>query len=138
MSDATKVDERVDKHLAQFQQALSLAETMRDRLEKPSPMPYGYALRVLRPRHVRRPPQAERFARRVRGRLSKGIRPILTLRFSDGYLRGRYNPRHPYRQRAGGLLRFRRNNPEGAVLEQGMQFLTSKPQSSAGDTAKSS
>jgi hypothetical protein len=113
MSDATKVDARVDKHLAQFQQALSLAETMGDRLEKPSPMPYGYPLRVLHPRHVRHPRQAERFARRARGRLSNGIPPILTLRLSDGYLRGPHNPRHPYRDRAGGLLRFRRNDPEG-------------------------
>ncbi len=138
MSYATRVDEWVGKHVPLFQQELSLAKTMRDCLEKPCPMPYGYPLRVWCPRYVRRSPQAKRFVPRVRGRLSNGIPPMLRLRLSDGYVLGLYNPRNPYRKRVGGFLRFRRNNPEGSLLEHGMHFLTFKPQWSAEDTAESS
>ena len=136
MSYANKVDEWVGKHVAQFQQELSLAKTMRDCLETPCPMPYGYPLRVWCPRYVRRSPQAKRFVPRVRGRLRNGIPPILSLRLSDGYVLGLYNPRDSSRKSIGGLLGFRRNNPEGALLEHGMHFLAFKPQCSAGDTVE--
>ena len=138
MSYATKVDEMVGKHVAQFQQEQSIAKTMRDCLEKPCPMPYGYPLRVWCPRHVCRSPQAKRFVPRDRGRLSNGIPPILSLRLSDGYVLGLYNPRNPNPERVGGLLRFRRNNSEGSLLEHGMHVFTFRPQWSAGGSAKSS
>jgi hypothetical protein len=126
MSYATRVDEMVGNHVAQFQQELSLARTMRDCLEKSCSMPYGYPLRVWCPRYVCRSPQAKRFVPRVRGRLSNGIPPILSLRLSDGYVLGLYNPRKPNSKRADGLPRFRRNNPEGSLLQHCMQFLTPK------------
>lgn len=136
MSYATRVDECVGKHVAQFQQELSLGKTMRGCLEKPCPMPYGYPLRVWCPRHVCRSPQATRFIPRVRGRLSNGIPPILSLRLSDGYVLGLYHPRKPSHKREGGLCRFRRNNPESSLLELGLHFLTFKPRWSAGGTAE--
>ena len=95
MSYTIKVDEMVGKHVAQFQQELSLAKTMRDCLEKPCPMPYGYPLRVWCPRYVRRSPQAKRFVPRVKGRLSNGIPAVLRLRLSDGYVLGIYYPQKP-------------------------------------------
>ncbi len=95
MSYTIKVDEMVGKHVAQFQQELSLTKTMRDCLEKTCPMPYGYPLRVWCPRHVCRSPQVKRFVPRVKGRLSNGIPAVLGLRLSDGYVLGLYYPRKP-------------------------------------------
>lgn len=138
MSYATRVDDWVGKHVALFQRELSLAKTMSDCPEKTCPMPDGYPLRVWCLCYVRRSPRAKRFVVRVRGRLRNGIPPILSPRLSDGYLLGLHSPRNPSRKSDGGFLRFRRNNPEGPLLEYGMHLLTYKPQWWAGDTAESS
>jgi len=93
MSYATRVDEMVGKHVAEFQQELTLARVMHGCLKKPCPMPYGYPLRVWCPHHICRSPEVKRFTPRPIGRLSNGVPTILRLRLAGDYVLRLYNPR---------------------------------------------
>ncbi len=51
MSYATKIDEMVGKHVAEFQAELTLAKQLSSLQSRPS-LPYGYPVRVYHPRHT--------------------------------------------------------------------------------------
>jgi hypothetical protein len=95
MSYQTRVDEMVGKHVAEFQQELSLAAGMRGCAEKSCQMPYGYPLRVWCPLHICRSPQVRRFVPKPGGNLSNGVPVVLRLRLAGDYVLGLYNP-HPH------------------------------------------
>ena len=84
----------VGKHVAVFQQELSLANVMRRCIEKSAPMPYGYPLRVWCPHHVCQSPRVKPPIPRGRGRLSNGVPTLLRLRLAGDYVLGLYNPEH--------------------------------------------
>jgi len=84
----------VGKHVAVFQQELSLAKVMRRATEESAPMPYGDPLRVWYPHHVCQSPCVKRPTPRERGRLSNGVPTLLRLRLAGDYVLGLYNPEH--------------------------------------------
>jgi len=96
MSYETRIDELVGQHLAQFQREMTLAKNL-STVKKVPPMPYGYPIRVYRPVHVCRIPQARRFIAQTGGMLSNGVPRVLRTEFAEQYPLGIYNPgvRHP-------------------------------------------
>lgn len=92
MSYEARIDQMVGQYVADFQRELALAKTMRECIDKPCAMPYGYPLRVWCPRHICRCHRARPFVPRGAGKLSNGVPRILRLWLSDGYALGLYNP----------------------------------------------
>lgn len=92
MSYETKIDEMVGRHVAEFQQELSLARILRNCLKKTPAMPYGYPLRVWCPRHVCQSPRKKPFVPHGPHTLSNGVPWALRLSLVDDYVLGLYNP----------------------------------------------
>ena len=93
MSYETRADELIGKHVAQFQDEMTLAKLMGHYKKKKIPsMPYGYPIAVYRPLHVCRSPEVKQFVARTGGRLSNGVPKILGMEVVDQYALGAYNP----------------------------------------------
>jgi hypothetical protein len=82
----------VGKHVAEFQQELTLARIMCGCVGKSCPMPYGYPLRVYSPHHVCRSPKVKPFLPRGGFRSSNGVPMVLRLKLAGDYVLGLYNP----------------------------------------------
>ena len=91
MSYQQKIDEMVGKHVARFQEEISLAKQLKGHDRKP-PMPYGYPLSVYRPMHICKIPQVKHFIAQSGGHLSNGVPKILRLEMVGDNLLGIYNP----------------------------------------------
>ncbi len=94
MAYEKRIDEMVGQHVAQFQIELSLARQMHGLKgnRKVASMPYGYPVRVYRPRHICRVPQVRAFVARTGGKLSNGVPRVLRTEFLGDYILGVYNP----------------------------------------------
>lgn len=92
MSYETRVDEMVGKHVAEFQNEVTLAKLMSRYATKAPAMPYGYPLAVYRPLHVCRSPEVKRFVARTGGKLTNGVPKIISMEIVNEYILGLYNP----------------------------------------------
>ncbi len=90
MSYATKIDEMIGKHVAEFQAELTLAKKLEKYLEHPS-MPYGYPLAVYRPIHACQAPQVKHFITHTGGKLSNNVPKVLSMEIIGDYPLGIYN-----------------------------------------------
>ena len=93
MSYETRVDEMIGKHVAHFQDEMTLAKLMAHYKKKTPSMPYGYPLAVYCPLHVCRSPEVRRFIARTKGRLSNGVPKLLGMEIVEQYALGAYNPK---------------------------------------------
>ena len=91
MSYETRVDELIGKHVAQFQDEMTLAKLMDHYRKKTPSMPYGYPIAVYRPLHVCPSPKVRQFVARTGGRLSNGVPRVLGMELVDQYALGSYN-----------------------------------------------
>ncbi len=83
----------IGKHVAHFQDEMTLAKLMAHYKKKTPSMPYGYPLAVYRPLHVCRSPEVRQFVSRTGGRLSNGVPRVLGMKLVDQYPLGSYNPK---------------------------------------------
>lgn len=90
MSYATKIDEMIGKHVAEYQAELSLAKKLKHYLANPA-MPYGYPIAVYRPMHVCRTPQVQHFVAHSGGTLSNKVPRVLSMEIIGDYPLGIYN-----------------------------------------------
>lgn len=90
MSYATRIDDMVGKHVAEFQTELTLAKKLKLYLKKPS-MPYGYPAGVYRPLHVCQIPQVKRFIAHAGGKLSNNVPRVLSMNMLGDYPLGIFN-----------------------------------------------
>lgn len=92
MSYETRVDDMIGKHVAHFQNEMTLAKLMAHCKKKTQSMPYGYPIAVYRPLHVCRSPEVRQFVTRTGGRLSNGVPKVLGMEIVKQYALGAYNP----------------------------------------------
>ena len=90
MSYATRIDEMIGKHVAEFQAELTLAKKLKQYLVDPT-MPYGYPVAVYRPIHVCRTPQVKQFIHHTGGKLSNNVPKVLGMEMDEEYPLGIYN-----------------------------------------------
>ena len=84
----------VGKHVAQFQEEISLAKKMKQYVNKDvPPMPYGYPIAIYRPTHICKVPQVRQFIAKTGGMLSNGVPKVIAAEIIDGNMLGVYNPR---------------------------------------------
>jgi len=93
MSYATKIDEMIGKHVAEYQAELSLAKKLKQYLADPS-MPYGYPLAVYKPMHTCQVPQVQHFVHHSGGKLSNNVPRVLSMEVIEDYPLGVYR-QHP-------------------------------------------
>ncbi len=94
MSYETRVDDMIGKHMAHFQDEITLAKLMSQYQKKTPAMPYGYPMGVYHPMHVCRSPEVKRFVAHTGGRLSNGVPKVIGMEMVNQYILGLYNP-HP-------------------------------------------
>lgn len=82
----------VGKHIAHFQDELTIANLMEHYVPKTVPMPYGYPIAVYRPMHVCRSPEVKEFVARTGGKLSNGVPKVIGMEVVNQYALGLYNP----------------------------------------------
>ena len=82
----------IGKHVAHFQDEMTLAKLMDHYKQRTPSMPYGYPIAVYRPMHVCRSPEVKQFVARTGGRLSNGVPKVLGMEIVDQYALGAYNP----------------------------------------------
>jgi len=92
MSYETRVDEMVGKHVAHFQDEMTMAKLMEQYTKKTVPMPYGYPIAVYCPLHTCQSPTVKRFIARTGGKLSNGVPKVLGMDLVNQYILGLYNP----------------------------------------------
>lgn len=92
MSYETRVDEMIGKHVAHFQDEMTMAKFMEHHVPQTVPMPYGYPLAVYRPLHVCRSPQVKEFVARTGGKLSNGVPKVICMEIVNQNVLGVYNP----------------------------------------------
>jgi len=115
MSYEKSLDDMVGQHVAEFQREITMARIMKRLAENPPApsMPYGYPLRVYRPLHICRFPEAKKSIAHSGATLSNGVPHVLSMDIVDQNLLGVYNP--PYRRCVLSLVLDRINTPEEAV-----------------------
>ena len=94
MSYQTRVDEMVGKHVAEFQDEMTLGKLMARYVEKTPSMPYGYPIAVYCPLHTCKSPEIKHFVARTGGRMSNGVPKVISMDVVDQYILGLYNPAH--------------------------------------------
>jgi hypothetical protein len=87
----SKIDELVGQYVAEFQNELTLAKSLKSDKVKHA-FPYGYPLSVYRPRHICRIPRVKHFIAKTGGRLSNGVPRVLSMELVNDYVLGLYNP----------------------------------------------
>ena len=92
MSYELRIDEMVGKHVAEFQDELTLAARIA-RIEKVPAMPYGYPTRLYHPHHIVFRPIQTKYESHEHGRLSNDVPWVLGMEVVDSYAVGLYNPR---------------------------------------------
>ena len=91
MTYASKIDEMIGKHVAEFQAELSLARELDQSLVK-QPMPYGYPESVYRPFRGYRLHEIKHFIEHTGGTLSNAVPRVLSMEIVGDYPLGIYNP----------------------------------------------
>ncbi len=92
MSFETQVEEMVGKHVARFQDELTLGRQLLRAGAGKTPMPYGYPVGVYHPHHICSVPRFRAFHARDDGRWSNGVPRVLRSEWWQGTLLGIYNP----------------------------------------------
>ena len=91
MSYATRVDELVAAHVAQFQTELNLTRMMGDQ-PTTTAMPHGYLKAIYQPHCYCDTPRAKALIAHTGGHVSNGVPWLLGMEISQGYTLGAYNP----------------------------------------------
>jgi len=94
MSYATRIDQMVGKHVADFQTEISAAKKLQE-IKAASQLWYGYAAGVYRQRASARLPRVSRRLVHPVGKMSNGVPWLLSLNLVDQYALGLYNPVRP-------------------------------------------
>ena len=92
MSYETRKDEMIGKHVAQFQNELSLAKSL-EACELRPVMPYGYPVQLYHPYHIVRCPKHTPMCHHRHERLSNNVPWVLGMELVDNNVIGVYNPK---------------------------------------------
>lgn len=93
MSYEAKKDEMVGKHVAEFQEELTLANKLKGIKLKPN-MPYGYPIQLYHPYHTVGLPKHTDFVHHEHGKLSNDVPWAVSMEVVDSNVIGVYNPHH--------------------------------------------
>jgi hypothetical protein len=92
MSYETRKDEMIGKHVAEFQNELSIAKSL-ERCELRPVMPYGYPVRLYHPHHIVNCPRYTPMCHHQHDRLSNDVPWVLGMEVVDNNVIGVYNPK---------------------------------------------
>ena len=82
----------IGKHVAQFQNELSLAKSLEACQLRPV-MPYGYPVRLYHPYHIVKSPKYTPMCHHQHDRLSNNVPWVLGMELVDNNVIGVYNPK---------------------------------------------
>ena len=92
MSYEAKKDEMVGRHVAEFQNELTIAKSLQS-LEVRPVMPYGYPVRLYHPYHIVKCPRHTEVPHHDHPKLSNNVPWVLGMEVVDSNVIGVYNPK---------------------------------------------
>ena len=87
----TKIEQLVEKHVAEFMREMSVAKQLQE-CDFAPPMPYGYPTQIYHPPLARKARRVDRILSRPAGKMSNGVPWLLGMDLVDEYILGLYNP----------------------------------------------